>query len=81
MKAVAISIVLALVPAFMFAQGGVSEPAKASVSCPDAECHTAPFFKGSGGFVGELDTSIMVEGEEIAEATLVVTAARSTSTG
>ncbi len=73
MKAVAIAIMLALVPAFMFAQGGVSEPAKTSVSCPDAECHVVPFFKGSGGFVGELDTSIMVDGEEITEATLVVT--------
>ena len=80
MKAVAISIVLALVPAFMFAQGGVSDPAKASVSCPDAECHTAPFFRGSGGFVGELDTSLKVDGEDIAEATLVVTCGNITTT-
>ncbi len=74
MKAVAIAIMLALVPAFAFAQVGVT------ADCPDAECHVVPFFKGSGGFVGELDTSIMVDGEEITEATLVVTCGNITTT-
>ncbi len=67
MKAVAIAIMLALVPAFAFAQAGVT------AECPEGECHVVPFFKGSGGFVGELDTDIMVDGEEIASVGLIVT--------
>lgn len=37
-----------------FGQIGVADPAKVTVNCPDDECHVAPFFKGEGGFVGEI---------------------------
>ncbi len=67
MKAVAIAIMLALVPAFAFAQAGVT------AECPEGECHVVPFFKGSGGFVGELDTDIMVDGEALTSVGLIVT--------
>ena len=34
--------------------GVVADPAKVTVNCPDDECHVAPYFKGEGGFVGEI---------------------------
>ncbi len=34
--------------------GVVVDPAKVEIACPDDECHVAPFFKGEGGFIGEI---------------------------
>ncbi len=34
--------------------GVVVDSAKVEIACPDDECHVAPFFKGEGGFIGEL---------------------------
>ena len=49
---------LALFCAFIstaaFGQIGVSGPAEVAINCPDDECHVAPFFKGEGGFIGEV---------------------------
>ncbi len=43
----ALLLVAALAPAPLAAQDGVT------VSCPEDDCHYAPFFRGSGGFVGK----------------------------
>ena len=67
MKAVAIVIMLALVPAFAFAQAGVT------AECPEGECHVVSFFKGSGGFVGEFNDKLMAEGEALTSVGLIVT--------
>ncbi len=67
MKAVAIAIMLALVPAFAFAQ------AEVTAECPEGECHVVPFFKGSGGFVGEFNDEAMAEGEKLTSVGLIVT--------
>ena len=37
-----------------FGQLGVADPAKATIDCPADECHVAPYFKGEGGFIGEI---------------------------
>ncbi|MYJ27125.1 MAG: hypothetical protein F4080_16820 [Holophagales bacterium] len=37
-----------------FGQFGVADPAKVDVACPDDECHVAPYFKGEGGFIGDI---------------------------
>ena len=67
MKAVVIAIMLALVPAFAFAQ------AEATPECPEGECHVVPFFKGNGGFIGEFNEEAMAEGEALTSVGLIVT--------
>ena len=54
MKHITIALVLCAIPAMAFGQAGVADAAKVSVACPDDECHVAPYFAGSGGFVGEM---------------------------
>lgn len=48
------ALILCALPFAAFGQVGVADPAKVEVACPDDECHVAPFFKGYGGFVGEI---------------------------
>ena len=52
MKHITIALVLSVIPAMAFGQVGAVDAAKVGVMCPDAECHVATYFKGSGGFVG-----------------------------
>ena len=52
MKHIMIALVLCAIPAMAFGQIGSADPASVDVVCPDDECHTAPVFKGQGGFVG-----------------------------
>ncbi len=52
MKHITIALVLSVIPAMAFGQVGAIDAAMVDVLCPDAECHTATYFQGSGGFVG-----------------------------
>ena len=47
-------VLMTLVAVAAFGQAGVADAAKVSVACPDDECHVAPYFAGSGGFIGEI---------------------------
>ena len=66
MKHITIALVLCAIPAMAFGQAGVADAAKVSVACPDDECHVAPYFAGSGGFIGEI-------AEDFDEVNLVIT--------
>ncbi len=61
MKHIMIALVLCAIPAMAFGQIGSADPAMVNVDCPDDECHTAPIFKGQGGFVGAaaMDESVV----------------------
>ena len=52
MKHITIALVLSVIPAMAFGQVGAIDAAMVDVLCPAAECHTATYFQGSGGFVG-----------------------------
>jgi len=55
MKNLSMFVLMALAAAAAFGQFGVVvDPAKVNVACPDEECHVAPVFMGSGGFVGSI---------------------------
>ena len=66
MKNLSIFVLIALAATVAFGQIGVADAAKVSVACPDDECHVAPYFAGSGGFIGEI-------ADDFDEVTLVVT--------
>ncbi len=53
-KHIMIALVLSAIPFTVFGQFGVADPAKTTIVCPDDECHVAPYFKGEGGFIGDI---------------------------
>ena len=64
MKHITIALVLSVIPAMAFGQVGAIDAAMVDVMCPPAECHTATYFKGSGGFVG---MAVEMEDDEATE--------------
>ncbi|MDE2923321.1 MAG: hypothetical protein OYL92_12500 [Acidobacteriota bacterium] len=53
-KHIMIALVLSAIPFTVFGQLGVADPAKTTIVCPDDECHVAPYFRGEGGFIGDI---------------------------
>ena len=64
MKQIAVALTLCAIPATTFAQNG---------SCPDCD-HVAPYFRGSGGFIGTV-------AEGVDEVTFVASCGSATTTG
>lgn len=48
------ALMMGAIASVAFGQVGVADPVTATIDCPADECHVAPYFKGEGGFIGEI---------------------------